>query len=88
MIKTNPKYKEQENGLFCKFVIPRTLMEEEYDKIVGNSDIELAMTNLCGIVKQKELEAMADDEDEDEEEDEEEEEDEIKVSEPHHYPNG
>ena len=76
MIKTNPKYKEQENGLFCKFVIPRTLMEEEYDKIVGNSDIELAMTNLCGIVKQKELEAMADDEDEDEEEDEEEEEDE------------
>ena len=71
--KENEKYKEQENGLFIKFVIPRTLMEEEYDKIMGNSDINMGMTNLVGIVKQKEMEEMYEEEEEEEEEEESEE---------------
>lgn len=82
--KENEKYKEQENGLFIKFVIPRTLMEEEYDKIMGNSDINMAMTNLVGIVKQKEMEEMYEDEEEEEEEEESDEEDEDKKDEKKH----
>lgn len=44
-------YKEKENGLFINFEIPRSLMDEDLDKITGNCEIEEALTKLCGIVK-------------------------------------
>jgi RIO kinase 1 len=48
--KVNPKFKIQENGLFNNFEIPRTLKEEDVDKITSNWDIEEALTKLSGVV--------------------------------------
>lgn len=49
----NKKYKETENGLFINFEIPRSLQEEDVDKITGNYEIEEALSKLCGIVKKE-----------------------------------
>lgn len=46
-------YVNIQNGLFNNFEIPRSLMEEEVDKITGNVDIENAFKNLVGIVENK-----------------------------------
>jgi RIO kinase 1 len=48
--EANPKFREIENGLFMNFEIPRTLKEEEVDKITENIDLEEALTKLCGVV--------------------------------------
>jgi RIO kinase 1 len=78
----NPKFKEIENGMFLNFEIPRSLKEEEVEKITGNLDIEEALTKLCGVVKDKEAELISkkqykvDEEDEEEEDEEDEEDDE------------
>lgn len=65
-IKENTKYKEDENGLFCKFIMPRTLMEEEFEKITSNEDVELALVNLVGVAKQNQNECKCLEEDDDE----------------------
>jgi RIO kinase 1 len=49
--ENDPKFKEKENGLFINFQIPRSLMDEDLDKITANVDIEEALTKICGIVK-------------------------------------
>jgi RIO kinase 1 len=80
----NPKFKDIEDGMFMNFEIPRTLKEEEVEKITGNLDLEEALTKLCGVVQSnkeemitreqyEEMEEGESDEDEDDEEDEEEE---------------
>ncbi len=52
-MKENKKFKEIENGLFTNFEIPRSLQEEDVDKITGNSEIEEALSKLCGVVKKE-----------------------------------
>lgn len=77
-VKENNKYKEIENGLFCNFEIPRTLGEEEVDKITKNSELEEVMRSLCGVAKNIKIVKREDNDNgcnhEDEEEEEEEEE--------------
>jgi len=51
--KANKKFKEIENGLFINFEIPRSLQEEDVDKITSNFEIEEALTKLCGVVKKE-----------------------------------
>lgn len=58
-IRENAKFKEIENGLFSNFEIPRSMMEEDVDKINDNEDIADALFKLCGIVhKEEEKEKM------------------------------
>ncbi len=52
-LKENKKFKEIDNGLFINFDIPRSLLEEDVDKIKGNSEIEEALSKLCGVVKKE-----------------------------------
>lgn len=52
-IKENKKFKEIENGLFINFEIPRSLQEEDVDKIKDNFEIEEALSKLCGVVKKE-----------------------------------
>ena len=50
-LKENKKFKDIENGLFINFEIPRSLQEEDVDKITANLEIEEALSKLCGVVK-------------------------------------
>lgn len=70
MAKEDHKFKERENGLFINFQIPRSLMDEDLDKITGNSDIEEALIKICG-VKEAEDNNTIKDEDYEESDDEE-----------------
>lgn len=52
-IKEDHKYIVRQNGLFIDFQVPRSLMDEDLDKITGNVEIEDALIKLCGVVKNK-----------------------------------
>jgi len=52
-MKENNQFKEIENGNFLNFYVPRTLMEEDLEKITENDDIEDALKKLCGVVADK-----------------------------------
>lgn len=70
----NAKFKEKENGLFGGFEIPRSLADEDLDKITGNCGIEDALSKLCGVKGKDQFDSDEDEDYEDEEEEDESEE--------------
>lgn len=49
-LKENSQFKANENGNFLNFYVPRTLMEEDLEKITGIDEMEDALSKLCGVV--------------------------------------
>jgi len=52
-IKVIHDFKQNENGLFDNLEIPRSLMNEDLDRITNNEDVEEALRKICGVVKEK-----------------------------------
>lgn len=52
-LKENSQYIQNENGTFLNFYVPRTLTEQDLEKITENDDIEDALKKMCGVVSDK-----------------------------------